>query len=125
MLKPDKKTFFANVYNIVSQIPSGRVLTYGGIARLLGWPRHARLVGRALREAPRSLQLPCQRVVNAAGRTAPGWAEQKELLRREGVRLKACADGTALVNLRLYEWRLGDLEGSGRRLEKGESDEGR
>lgn len=125
MLKPDNKTFFANVYNIVSQIPSGRVLTYGGIARLLGWPRHARLVGRALSEAPRSFRLPCQRVVNAAGRTAPGWAEQKELLRREGVRLKACADGTARVNLHLYEWRLDDLEGYGWSLEKGASDESR
>lgn len=110
MPKPNRKTFYADVYNVVSQIPSGYVLTYGGIARLLGWPRQARLVGRALREAPRSLRLPCQRVVNAAGHTAPAWPEQKILLRREGVGLKDSKDGTARVDLRLYEWHFGDLE---------------
>lgn len=109
MPKPNCKTFYADVYNVVSQIPQGCVLTYGGIARLLGWPRHARLVGRALCEVPHELHLPCHRVVNASGRTAPGWSEQKRLLRREGVRLKECADGTARVNLRLYEWQVGNL----------------
>ena len=38
--------------------------------------------------------LPCHRVVNSAGRTAPGWPQQRELLEKEGVRFKAngCAD---------------------------------
>ena len=40
------------VYEIVAQIPRGRVLTYGAIARLAGYPNHSRLVGRIMRGAP-------------------------------------------------------------------------
>ena len=58
-------------------------------------PGHARRVGRvgrAMVSAPAGL--PCHRVVNSAGRTAPGWPQQRELLEKEGVRFKAngCAD---------------------------------
>ena len=38
-------SFFARVYDIVSQIPYGRATSYGQIARLLGSPRAARQVG--------------------------------------------------------------------------------
>ena len=57
------------VYVIVAQIPRGRVLTYGEIARLAGYPNHSRLVGRIMRDAPDG-QLPCHRVVSASGRLA-------------------------------------------------------
>ena len=84
--------FDAEVYSVVAQIPAGRVTTYGQIARLIGMPDHARRVGRAMASAP--AELPCHRVVNSAGRTAPGWPQQRELLEKEGVRFKAngCAD---------------------------------
>ena len=84
--------FDAEVYEVVAQIPAGRVVTYGQIARLVGMPGYARRVGRALAQAPPGL--PCHRVVNAAGRTAPGWTEQRELLEAEGVRFRpnGCAD---------------------------------
>lgn len=82
---PDKQQFIADVYNIVSQIPCGKVLTYGAIARLAGWPNHSRMVGWALRTVGSSLMIPCHRVVNSQGRMAPMWAEQAEMLRNEGV----------------------------------------
>lgn len=84
--------FDTEVYNVVAQIPAGRVVTYGQIARLIGCPDHARRVGRALAKAPG--ELPCHRVVNAGGRTAPGWCGQRILLEREGVRFRSngCAD---------------------------------
>lgn len=64
-------TDFTNeVFSIVAQIPSGCVATYGQIARLASMPGYARHVGHALCNAPR--EIPCHRVVNAAGRTAPG-----------------------------------------------------
>lgn len=87
--------FDAEVYAVVAQIPAGRIVSYKQIARLIGFPRHARRVARALAAAPAGL--PCHRVVNSAGRTAPGWARQRELLEAEGVRFKAggCADTTA------------------------------
>ena len=82
-------TFRDDVLNIVSQIPCGRVTTYGYIAALAGWPSHSRMVGRTLRYTPGAEQLPCHRVVNQAGRTAPGWSRQRTLLEKEGVTFKA------------------------------------
>ena len=91
---PDKMTpeqtrlFRDDVLNIVSQIPCGRVTTYGYIAALAGWPSHARMVGRTLRYTPGAELLPCHRVVNIEGRTAPGWSRQRPLLEAEGVTFK-------------------------------------
>lgn len=84
--------FDAEVYDVVAQIPAGRVVTYGQIARLVGMPRHARRVGRAMATAP--AELPCHRVVNAGGRTVPGWSDQRALLEVEGVRFRrnGCVD---------------------------------
>lgn len=88
---PDKMTveqarkFNTDVLNIVSQIPFGRVTTYGTIASLAGWPSHSRMVGRTLRYSPEATTLPCHRVVNTVGRTAPGWSRQRTLLEEEGV----------------------------------------
>ena len=92
---PDKMTpeqarnFRDDVLNIVSQIPVGRVTTYGHIAALAGWPSHSRMVGRTLRYTPGAESLPCHRVVNIAGRTAPGWSLQRTLLEQEGVIFKS------------------------------------
>ena len=75
--------FASDVYRLVMSIPRGRVLTYGAIATLLGKPGAARQVGKLMASAPAGLC--AHRVVNSAGRTAPGWAEQRDLLEREGV----------------------------------------
>ena len=82
------RTFRDAVLNIVSQIPRGRVTTYGHIAALAGWPSHSRMVGRTLRYTPGAESLPCHRVVNKEGRTAPGWSRQRLLLEGEGVHFK-------------------------------------
>lgn len=86
------RRFDEEVRALVAQVPPGRVVTYGQLARLVGMPDHARRVGRALRNAPDTL--PCHRVVSAAGRTAPGWTAQRALLEAEGVpfRSNGCAD---------------------------------
>lgn len=88
MSAEEARTFQADVLSIVSQIPSGRVMTYGLIATLAGWPSHARMVGRTLRYTPEAELLPCHRVVNVQGRTAPGWKRQRILLEEEGVVFK-------------------------------------
>ena len=72
--------FQHDVLSIVKAIPFGCVTTYGYIATLAGYPSHARMVGRILRYAPEAISLPCHRVVNAVGRTAPGWGQQRILL---------------------------------------------
>ena len=102
MTAEQARAFGEDVMNIVRQIPRGRVTTYGHIAALAGWPSHARMVGRTLRyscvpsvasdqrsSVPEAGNLPCHRVVNIAGRTAPGWSRQRTLLEEEGVTFKA------------------------------------
>jgi len=84
------------IWRVVATIPRGRVESYGSVARRAGLPRRARLVGRALRQAPESLGLPWHRVVNAAGRISfpPGsemHALQRRLLEEEGVRFRGDA----------------------------------
>ncbi|RPD87284.1 DNA methyltransferase [Neisseria weixii] len=84
--KNDRLAF--EILSVVEEIPAGRVATYGQIARLIGREKNARLVGSVLANAAYYGRYPCHRVVNASGRLVPGWAEQAELLRAEGVELK-------------------------------------
>ena len=88
MTAEEARAFRDAVLSIVAQIPPGHVMTYGLIATLAGWPSHARMVGRTLRYTPGAELLPCHRVVNVQGRTAPGWKRQRILLEEEGVTFK-------------------------------------
>ena len=76
------------ILSVVEEIPEGNVATYGQIAKLIGRDRNARLVGKVLSMAEFYGEYPCHRVVNHAGRLVPGWREQGELLREEGVHFK-------------------------------------
>ena len=71
------------VLSIVEEIPVGTVATYGQIARLMGREKNARLVARVLSYGQQYGRFPCHRVVNHAGRLAPGWPEQAALLAEE------------------------------------------
>lgn len=74
----DASLFYQDVYGIVKEIP----------------------VGRALRNVPDALGLPCHRVVNGCGRLVPSWPEQKALLEAEGVAFRRNGN----VNMRRYAW---------------------
>ena len=74
---------------IADSIPPGRVMSYGQIAALMGRPKNARLVGKIMSMQDRFGNHPCHRVVSSAGRTVPGWTEQRELLEAEGVEFRA------------------------------------
>lgn len=81
--------FFDRVYEVVGQIPPGKVTTYGHIAAHLGTKRSARAVGWALNKAA-GTDLPCHRVVNRRGaltgaRHFEGPGVMEERLRSEGV----------------------------------------
>ena len=95
------ETFCNEVYSVVREIPAGRVVTYGDIAALLGMPQYSRMVGRALKQVPAGLSLPCHRVVNAIGRLVPGWDEQRQLLSDEGVSFRK----NGCVDLKLHRWK--------------------
>ena len=76
--------FFNSVYAVIAQIPRGRVMSYGQIARVLGAPRAARQVGWAMRRCPDNV--PWQRVVKENGEIAGGgYADiRRALLEEEG-----------------------------------------
>ncbi len=76
------------IWQVVALIPAGKVATYGQIAALAGLPRHARLVGRTLRELPQGSRLPWHRVVNASLRISMrpgGTSRQRQRLEAEGI----------------------------------------
>ncbi|HSX27536.1 MAG TPA: MGMT family protein [Patescibacteria group bacterium] len=81
--------FRVRVYAIVSQIPKGRVMTYGQIAALCGNPRAARIVGGIAHFGDPNL--PWQRVVKKDGSLAEGYPGgvqgHKNALAKEGVML--------------------------------------
>ena len=82
--------FFETVYEIVKQIPRGKVMSYGQIARAAGFPRKAREVGWALHVNPDPEHIPGHRVVNREGRVSPAFVfggenMQVALLKSEGV----------------------------------------
>jgi methylated-DNA-protein-cysteine methyltransferase-like protein len=96
------KTFSEQVYEVVAEIPCGKVVSYGQIARMLGRPRAAREVGWAMSHCPDGL--PWQRVVMKDGSVAGGvWSEMREaLLREEGVIF--LRDGK--VDMERHRWEL-------------------
>lgn len=94
--------FYKQVYDIVAQIPPGKVISYGGIARMLNRPRAAREVGRAMRICPDGL--PWQRVVMQDGTIAGGhYAEiRKAMLESESVSF--LLDGR--VDMDISRWEI-------------------
>ena len=63
-----EESFFDKVYNVARQIPAGKVTTYGAIARCIGSPQAARMVGWAMNGSHNVLPfVPAHRVVNRNG----------------------------------------------------------
>lgn len=88
------------ILSVVEEIPEGAVASYGQIAALIGHDKNARLVGKVLSHASFYGDYPCHRVVNHAGRTAPGWTEQRQLLEAEGI----CFKENGCVDMKKYRW---------------------
>jgi methylated-DNA-protein-cysteine methyltransferase-like protein len=101
---------YERIYEVVRQIPSGRVATYGQIAAIVG-DCTARMVGYALAATPAGSDVPWQRVINAQGKISlrANSGEntlQRQLLEEEGVRF----DAENRVNFRQYRWPGPDLD---------------
>jgi methylated-DNA-protein-cysteine methyltransferase-like protein len=112
---PDSDRFFALVWEIVEQIPPGRVSTYGQIASMIPPPpgveppQYARLgalwVGKAMNAVPDGSAVPWQRVINSQGKISlPAGSsaaeKQRGLLEMEGVEF----DGQGRVSLAAVGW---------------------
>ncbi|MFS0672121.1 MGMT family protein [Ornithinibacillus sp. 179-J 7C1 HS] len=96
--------FTEKVINIIKQIPEGKVMTYGQIARIAGSPRAARQVVRILHSMSKKYHLPWHRVINSRGKIAikdqAAYQEQLLNLEAEGVEMgqQDCID------LEKYQW---------------------
>ncbi len=89
-----------HIERTIRAIPRGKVSTYGGIARIAGYPGAARMVARILR---RGFGLPWQRVLGAGGQiklTGDSAIEQRLRLEAEGVRFRG-----RKVDMRACEWK--------------------
>lgn len=109
---PERQAFYARVWQVVRQIPAGRVATYGQIATLVSPPQGvsaeeyrawgARWVGGAMAACPQDV--PWQRVLNAQGKISlpeqRGGLKQRRLLEAEGVPF----DEKGLVDLQRFGW---------------------
>ena len=89
----DEKNFFQRVYEVVRQIPYGRVTSYGAVARYLGSSGSARMVGWALNNSHNMEDVPAQRVVNRMGLLTGkhhfgGTSAMQQMLESEGVMVK-------------------------------------
>ncbi len=105
-----QKSAFELIYDVVKQIPEGKVATYGQVAALAGNKRWSRVVGYALHANPDPEHIPCHRVVNRLGEVSKAFAfggenRQITLLENEGVKM----DGTR-VDLEKYRWNRITLE---------------
>lgn len=109
MVNPGPHDKHAAIYDAASEIPYGKVATYGQLAVLAGLPGHARLAGYAMFNLPEELaaDVPWHRVINAQGRISYSESRcgndhrQRELLEAEGVEF----DARGKINLRVYGWK--------------------
>ena len=97
---------FKKIYDVVKQIPEGKVATYGLVALLAGNPRLARVVGYALHVNPEPGVIPCHRVVNRKGEVSVAFAfggenMQRILLSEEGIEFTP----EGKVDLNKYLWK--------------------
>ena len=101
----NRENFFQDVYEVVKLIPSGRVSTYGAIARYLGAGKSARMVGYALNGSFTELGVPAHRVVNRLGELTgrhhfPPERPMTESLLAEGVKV----EGFKVTDMDRYFW---------------------
>ena len=99
--------FFESVYKVVKQIPEGKVLSYGDVARLAGNPKMSRQVGWALHVNPEQGVIPCHRVVFKDGSLANGFAfggreVQRDMLIKEGVEVSR----DFKIDMKKFRWQV-------------------
>lgn len=92
------------IWQTVSLIPQGKVATYGQIAKLAGYPSHARYVGSTLKKLPKDSRLPWFRVINSQGKISfllgsDAYERQYKLLIKEGIEFK-----NNRIPLKKYAW---------------------
>lgn len=106
----DKRNSYQRIYDVVKQIPKGKVATYGQVAKLAGSARWAHVVGFALHVNSDPEHVPCYRVVTKEGYPSKAFAfggenEQILLLKEDGVEFQ---DGHVVMEK--YQWETPWIE---------------
>ncbi|RHW40304.1 MGMT family protein [Neobacillus notoginsengisoli] len=103
--------FTKRVIELIAQIPPGKVMTYGQIAKFAGSPRAARQVVRILHSMSSKYSLPWHRVVNAQGEIAIRDEEasgyQRFMLEEEGVSFSGHKVKLSVSLFEPEEWEMG------------------
>jgi methylated-DNA-protein-cysteine methyltransferase-like protein len=100
-IDPQSRALFPRVYDIVRQVPRGKVTTYGDVSQLVGQGCDARVVGYAMAACPDDV--PWQRVINSQGKISlKGDAAQKQRLRLEAEGIAFDARGK--IDLNRFRW---------------------
>ncbi len=102
---PVPPTNYQRIWDVVAQIPHGRVATYGQIARLAGLGQHARLVGYALHHSPIEHDLAWHRVINANGKISFPHSSNRYHRQRAKLEAEGIVFTNARVDLNTYRWR--------------------
>lgn len=95
--------FEDQIYAVLAQIPEKKVTTYGDVAKIAGFPRYARHVGRVLKQLPEGSRLPWFRVINGQGKislTGERFLVQKQRLQQEGIEVSE----EGRISLAKYRW---------------------
>jgi methylated-DNA-protein-cysteine methyltransferase-like protein len=100
-IDPAAQALFPRVYDIVRQVPRGKVTTYGDVAQLVGQGCDARLAGYAMAACPDDV--PWQRVINAQGKiSVQGDSAQKQRMRLEAEGIEF--DARSKIDLKRFRW---------------------
>jgi len=94
--------FEQSLYALLMALPSGKLCTYGQLAKRSGYPNHARHVGKTLSKLPKESKIPWHRVVNSQGKlslSGDRFVKQKQRLESEGI---AINDNGKIVNFKHY-----------------------
>jgi methylated-DNA-protein-cysteine methyltransferase related protein len=83
----DERVLYERIYEVVRQVPAGKVASYGDVAAVVGGACDARTVGYALNEVPKhgGEPVPWQRIISSAGTISTRGVRQRQLLEEEGI----------------------------------------
>jgi methylated-DNA-protein-cysteine methyltransferase-like protein len=98
----DERVLYERIYEVVRQVPAGKVASYGDVAAVVGGACDARTVGYALNEVPKhgGEPVPWQRIISSAGTISTRGPLQRRLLEEEGI----VFDARGRVNMARVRW---------------------
>lgn len=110
-MEPKKENYFDLVFQVVRQIPKGKVTSYGAIANYLGIKSGARMVGYAMNASHTQIDIPAHRVVNRNGVLTgkhhfSELGQMQRLLELEGIKV----ENDKILNFETHFWDPNQLE---------------